>query len=69
MQARQSIRVVGGIVRRLRKERGWSQEAFAAKCDLHRTYVGAIERAEENLTLQTLDKLAKALRVHPADGG
>lgn len=67
MQGRESIRVVGVVVRRLRKERGWSQEAFAAKCDLHRTYVGAIERAEENLTLHTLDKLAKALRVHPAD--
>lgn len=67
MQGRESIRVVAAIVRRLRKQRGWSQEEFAAKCDLHRTYVGAIERAEENLTLRTLDKLAKALRVHPAD--
>jgi transcriptional regulator with XRE-family HTH domain len=67
VQGRQSIRVVAAIVRRLRKQRGWSQEEFAAKCDLHRTYVGAIERAEENLTLRTLDKLAKALRVHPAD--
>ncbi|MGD0769772.1 MAG: helix-turn-helix transcriptional regulator [Tepidisphaeraceae bacterium] len=54
-------------MRRLRKERGWSQEEFAAKCHLHRTYVGAIERAEENLTLRTLDKLAKALSVQPAD--
>jgi transcriptional regulator with XRE-family HTH domain len=34
---------------------------------LHRTYVGAIERAEENLTLRTLDKLAKALGVKPAE--
>jgi transcriptional regulator with XRE-family HTH domain len=67
VQNRESIRVVAAIVRRLRKQRGWSQEEFAAKCDLHRTYVGAIERAEENLTLRTLDKLAKALRVHPAD--
>jgi transcriptional regulator with XRE-family HTH domain len=46
---------------------GWSQEAFASRCNLHRTYVGAIERAEENLTLRTLDKLAAALRVKPAD--
>lgn len=44
-----------------------SQEAFAAKCGLHRTYVGAIERAEENITLLTLDKLAKALKVPPAE--
>ena len=67
MQGRASIHVVATAVRQLRKRRGWSQEAFAAKCDLHRTYVGAIERAEENLTLRTLDKLAKALQVHPAD--
>jgi len=57
---------VAATVRKLRKARGWSQEEFAAKCQLHRTYVGAIERAEENLTLGTLDKLAKALQVQPA---
>ena len=67
MQGQDSIHAVACTVRRLRKERGWSQEEFAAKCGLHRTYVGAIERAEENLTLRSLDKLAKALRVHPAD--
>jgi len=54
-------------VRKLRKAKGWSQEDFAERCNLHRTYVGAIERAEENLTLQTLDKLAKALGVPPID--
>jgi len=67
MQRRESIYFVADTVRKLRKERGWSQEAFAAKCRLHRTYVGAIERAEENLTLRTLDKLAKALQVRPKD--
>jgi transcriptional regulator with XRE-family HTH domain len=67
VQSRESIHFVARNVRRLRKERGWSQEGFAAKCKLHRTYVGAIERAEENLTLRTLDKLAKALQIHPAD--
>ena len=67
MQGRESVRVVAKKVRSLRKIRGWSQEAFAAKCNLHRTYVGAIERAEENLTLRTLDKLAKALGVKPVD--
>jgi transcriptional regulator with XRE-family HTH domain len=46
--------------------RGWSQEDLGANANLHRTYIGAIERAEENLTLQTIDKLAKALNVMPA---
>ena len=61
-----SVKNVAVSVRKLRKARGWSQEEFASRCNLHRTYVGAIERAEENLTLKTLDKLAKALQVHPA---
>jgi transcriptional regulator with XRE-family HTH domain len=63
----ESINAVAKAVRRLRKARGWSQEEFAAKCNLHRTYVGAIERAEENLTLRTLDKLAQALGVRPLE--
>jgi transcriptional regulator with XRE-family HTH domain len=67
VQGRESVRVVAITVRHLRKQNGWSQEGFAAKCGLHRTYVGAIERAEANLTLRTLDKLAKALRVHPSE--
>jgi len=62
-----SVQNVAAAVRKLRKKRGWSQEEFAARCNLHRTYVGAIERAEENLTLRTLDKLAKALQVRPVE--
>jgi transcriptional regulator with XRE-family HTH domain len=50
-------------VRRLRKAKGYSQESFAVACGLHRTYVGAIERAEYNVTLQTLEALAKALDI------
>ena len=67
VQEKNSIEIVAVNICRLRKAKGWSQEGFAARCRLHRTYVGAIERAEENLTLRTLDKLAKALDVHPAD--
>lgn len=65
MRQTASVHIVASTVRKLRKERGWSQEEFASKCGLHRTYVGAIERAEENLTLRTLDKLAAALQVRP----
>lgn len=50
-------------VREERKELGLSQEEFAAKSGFHRTYIGMIERAERNITLSNIEKLAKALRV------
>jgi transcriptional regulator with XRE-family HTH domain len=51
----------GELVRRLRKEQGFSQEEFAFRVGLHRTYMGDIERGEKNVTLVTADKLAKGL--------
>lgn len=53
----------GQRVRELRKERGWSQEEFAERCDLHRTYIGAIERGEQNVSLENISKIAAALRL------
>lgn len=60
-------RRVGVNLRRLRRERGLSQEAFAAAIGYHRTYVGGVERGERNLTLRTLERLAEILDVDPAD--
>ena len=53
----------GAAVRRLRHDRGWSQEEFADRVGLHRTYVGAIERGERNLSLVNVGRIAAALRV------
>lgn len=53
--------VIALNVRRERKERGFSQEELADLCGLHRTYIGAIERGERNLTVNTLAKIANAL--------
>ncbi|MGH9431809.1 MAG: helix-turn-helix domain-containing protein [Terriglobia bacterium] len=60
-------RLLAFSIRRLRVTLGFSQEALAEKCGLHRTYVGAIERGERNVTLFTLSRLAKALGVPPED--
>ena len=60
-------RLVGAEVRRLRTALALSQEDFAEKCGIHRTYVGAIERGECNITLATLENIALALGKHPAD--
>lgn len=53
----------GKTVRKLRTERGYSQEGFALECDLHRTYIGCIERGEKNITITNIEKIAKALKV------
>lgn len=53
----------GNKVRELRKEKGLSQEELSFKADLHRTYIGMIERAEKNITLVNIEKIAKALGV------
>ncbi|HEX9758548.1 MAG TPA: helix-turn-helix transcriptional regulator [Nitrospiria bacterium] len=53
----------GVIVRKLRNKKGLSQEAFADLCGLHRTYIGAVERGERNVSLENIEKIAKALRV------
>lgn len=51
----------GEKVRQERLRLGLSQEALAAKAGVHRTYIGMIERAEKNITLENISKVAKAL--------
>ena len=53
----------GKRVREERVKQGLSQEALAAKAGVHRTYIGMIERAEKNITLLNIEKIAKALKV------
>ena len=50
-------------VRELRAERGWSQDDMAAAAGLHRTYIGTVERAEQSITLDSVEKIAKAFKV------
>ncbi len=54
---------LGKAIRRLRSEAGYSQEGFADLCRFHRTYIGAIERGEKNLTTDSLERIAKALKL------
>ena len=53
----------GTRVRQLRKARGFSQEAFADKCHLDRTYISGIERGKRNVAICNIEAIARALDV------
>ena len=59
--------VFGTAIRALREERGYSQEELAERADLHRNYVGGVERGERNVGLENIVKLARALSVRTKD--
>lgn len=61
------IRALAENIRRLRQEQHLSQEELADRCDLHRTYVGSVERGERNVTLSSIELLAKALGASVVD--
>jgi transcriptional regulator with XRE-family HTH domain len=52
---------LGRAIRRLRHEAGYSQESFADRCGVHRTYMGSVERGETNISLDNLERIARAL--------
>jgi transcriptional regulator with XRE-family HTH domain len=53
----------GRIVREERLKTGQSQEKFAEKVGVHRTYIGMIERGEKNITIANIEKIANALNI------
>ena len=68
MDSKQKLLIIfGDRVREIRKKKGLSQEELAYKAGLHRTYIGMIERAEKNITLINIEKIANALDVEIAN--
>lgn len=57
------LNIFGENVRKYRRKLDISQEELALRADLHRTYIGMIERAEKNITLVNMEKIATALQV------
>ena len=60
-------RTFGRNLRAVRDGRGLSQEDFAGVLDVHRTYMGGLERGERNLTLKSVERLADKLDMNPLD--
>lgn len=57
------VKVFGTNVRRYRRAMGISQEAFAEKCGLHRTYISAIECYRRSISLENIQRIADALEI------
>ena len=57
------IKVFSRNLRKYRKEIGLSQEAFADKCGLHRTYISAIECCRRSISLENVQRIADALEI------
>lgn len=60
-------KLFGQILRQLRKERGFSQEALGFKTGYHRTYISLLERGKKSPSLQTIFHLAMALKISPSE--
>ena len=56
-------RIFAQRLRQIRQIRGLSQEELADMAGLHRTYVGSVERSERNISIDNMERLAKALEV------
>ena len=68
MESKNGISIrFGERVRELRKEKKLSQEELATKADIHRTYLSMIERAEKNISLVNIEKIAQALDIQLRD--
>ena len=57
---------LGNAIRKKRQELDYSQETFAYQCGVHRTYMGAIERGERNISLMNIIKISDALNMKPS---
>ena len=58
---------LGQRVRELRRERGYSQEQFAARCGLDRTYIASVEHGRRNVTIATVERIASGLGISVAE--
>jgi transcriptional regulator with XRE-family HTH domain len=65
-EGKTELKALGDAIRAERAKLGVSQEDFAELCDLHRTYVGQLERGEKNVSFINVLRVAKAFRIKPS---
>lgn len=59
--------IIANNIKKIREERGLSQEKLATKAGVHRTYISMIERCQKNVTVSCLEKIALALNIEIVD--
>jgi len=59
------LNIIGSNIKRYRTARGFSQEKLAEFAGLHRTYIGAVERGERNISAKNIAKIAEVLGIEP----
>ncbi|KAF5040743.1 helix-turn-helix protein [anaerobic digester metagenome] len=62
---KQHLIALGTTIRQVREALGWSQEQLAERVELHRTYIGGVERGERNLCLLNILAIAEAMGISP----
>lgn len=67
VKTRDPRKELGLAIRRERKRKKLSQENLAFECELHRTYVGSVERGERNVSLDNIIRIATALGLRPSE--
>jgi len=67
MSATPTRKQFGKKLRELRKKANLSQEELGFRANIHRTYIGAIERGEQNISVDNIHKLAKALKISASE--
>ena len=65
-EGKKELKALGEAIRQGRKTLEVSQEDFAEMCDLHRTYIGQVERGEKNISFINILRITKALRTKPS---
>lgn len=58
---------LGAVIRARRGVMGFSQESFASECGVHRTYMGAVERGERNVSLLNIMRISEALNIKASE--
>jgi transcriptional regulator with XRE-family HTH domain len=66
-EAKRELRQLGETIRKQRNALNVSQEDYAELCDLHRTYVGQLERGEKNVSFINILRVAKAFKLKPSE--